>query len=176
MHVTSLIDKVRARDEAAIREVYERHKHEVHAFLRRLCGSQPLADDLFQETWLQLVRYAHTLRNDSNLGAWLCVVARNTFRKHRRFVLVDEGRIKALRWLVTDDSKDDTSAFEQETEAFERGLRALPPSDREIILFSLRDDLTQDALAQMLDLAPATFRQRLSRAKKRLTRVIEVDK
>src|SRR5580693_5203017 len=102
----TLVDKLRARDEAAFTEVYETHGKEVYNFLLRLCGDRHLASDLFQETWVQLVRYAPRLRSDSNLGAWLCVVARNAYRKHRRFVLLDGERLRQWLWALASEPED----------------------------------------------------------------------
>jgi len=118
-----LIERLRAREPAAFTEAYESHRRPLYSFLRRLCGDAGLADDMFQETWIQLVRYAPRLRDDSNLGAWLCVVGRNQFRKHRRFVLVDGERVRSLRWLLSDTPAAEATGLEE-------ALASLPIADR----------------------------------------------
>lgn len=163
----SLIERLRAREPAAFTEAYEAHRRPLYSFLRRLCHDALLADDLFQETWMQLARHAPRLRDDSNLGAWLCVVARNQFRKHRRFVVLDGERVRSLRWaLAGDDAPDPTPR------GLEEALAALPLADREILLLHASSELAQDALAEMMGIGYNVFRQRLTRARQRLAKLL----
>ena len=165
-----LIARLRAREPAAFTEAYEAHRRPLYSFLRRLCGEAGLADDMFQETWVQLVRYAPRLREDSNLGAWLCVVGRNQFRKHRRFVLVDRERVRSLRWVLSENVAPVESGLEG-------ALASLPVADREILLLQAESELGQEQLAEMMGLTYAVFRQRLTRARQRLSKLLpkEVD-
>src|SRR5438552_246744 len=92
-----LLDGLRRGDAAAFDRVYARYRDRIYGFLRRLTGGdRPLADDLFQETFLKLARHAFRLRDDTDLAAWLFTVARNEYRAHRRFVILDDDRLRAL--------------------------------------------------------------------------------
>ncbi len=168
----TLVDKLRARDEAAFAEVYDQHGKAVYNFLKRLCGNKSLADDLFQDTWLQLVRYAPRLRADSNVPAWLCVVARNAFRKHRRFVLLDGERLQQWRWALAKEPSEKEAPAHLDAQ-LEAALAHLAIADREIILLANQNEQSQDSLAALLDISPATFRQRLSRARRRLAQEVK---
>ncbi len=174
----SLVERLRAREPAAFREIYDQHAAGVYRFLCRLCGDVSLAHDLFQETWLQLVRFAPRLREGSNVGAWLFVVARNAFRKHRRFVLLDGDRVRALIWAMSPEpsaehgAPDPVLESQLEDAALQRGLSRLPAGDREVLLLSMSTELSQDALAALLGISPVAFRQRLSRARRRLAKEV----
>jgi RNA polymerase sigma factor (sigma-70 family) len=170
----TLLERLRAREEAAFAEAYARWGGEVYRFLQRLCGDSDLADDLFQETWMQLIRYAPRLRDDSNIAAWLCVVARNTFRKHRRFALLDGERLRELRWAMRSDEGESEAPLALDAR-LERALLRLPAGDRETILLSTSTDAPQEALAALLGISPASFRQRLSRARRRLQNEVSHD-
>jgi RNA polymerase sigma-70 factor (ECF subfamily) len=161
----TLVERLRAREPRAFVEAYEAHGQPLYNFLRRLCGDAHLASDLFQETWLQLVRHAPRLRGDSNLGAWLFVVGRNQFRKHRRFVLVDGDRLRALRWALQNEAAAPMPAAS--TAQLERALETLPIADREILLLQAQSDLAQDALAEALGIRYTVFRQRLGKTASR---------
>lgn len=163
----NLIERLRAREPAAFNEAYEAHRRTLWGFLRRLSGDALLADDLFQETWIQLVRHAPKLRDDSNLGAWLCVVGRNQYLKHRRFVLVDDERLRSLRWALAGEDPPVGVAHD-----IEAALAALPLADREILLLHAESDLGQDALAAMMGIGYSVFRQRLARARQRLAKLL----
>lgn len=58
-----------------LQECYRRYQRELYLYLRALCASAPLAEDLLQETFLRALLAlpeAHT-----NIRAWLYRVARN---------------------------------------------------------------------------------------------------
>ena len=106
-----LLDGLRRGDAAAFDRVYARYRDRIYRFLRRLTGGdRPLADDLFQETFLKLARHAFRLRDDTDLAAWLYTVARNEYRALRtelrpRF---EEPRQKArarIRALLTPEQQ-----------------------------------------------------------------------
>ena len=83
---------LRRGEAAAFDAVYAAWHARIYQFLFRLAGRRELAEDLFQETWLKLARHATSLREDTDLGAWLFTVARNAHRSHRRWVLIDLQR------------------------------------------------------------------------------------
>ena len=78
---------LRNGDAAAFDAAYALYHRRIYDFLYRLSGRRDLAEDLFQETFIKLARHATTLREDTELGAWLFTVARNAYRSHRRWVL-----------------------------------------------------------------------------------------
>ncbi len=65
-------------------DVFDWHGAEIFRFALRLTGSQPDADDLFQETMLKAFRAFDRLQPNSNHRAWLYRIASNTFLSGRR--------------------------------------------------------------------------------------------
>src|SRR6185369_8199623 len=89
-----VIDRLRGGDPAAFDQVYRRYTPGLYAFLARLARRAAIAEELLQETWLRLATHARALPADVNLAAWLYTVARNLYRSHRRWRLVDVGRLR----------------------------------------------------------------------------------
>src|SRR6185295_9789642 len=90
---TSVLERLRRGDPTAFDEVYRRFAPGLYGFLSRLARRPAIAEELLQETWLRLARHARALPADVNLNAWLFTVARNLFRSHRRWLLVDLDRL-----------------------------------------------------------------------------------
>src|SRR5436190_1022372 len=66
---------IRHRDETAFAALMERHGPRVLGVCRRVLRDRQDADDVFQATFLVLVRKAATLRRPALLGNWLYGVA-----------------------------------------------------------------------------------------------------
>jgi RNA polymerase sigma-70 factor (ECF subfamily) len=131
--------------------------------------------DLFQDVFLALARRAPDLAPETNLHAWLLVVAANRWRSHNRWRVVDP-----TRWLVLDahdephaapDPSPDGAATLEQREALERLERALAnldAADRIVILLHLDDALTNADRAAALAVSEPAYRKRLERARKHL--------
>jgi RNA polymerase sigma-70 factor, ECF subfamily len=172
----ALTTRLKRGERAAFQEVYERFRTRVYAFLLRLSGRRDTADDLFQETWLKLARHARRLRDDTDLAAWIFTVARNEFRSHRRWALLDLSRLVVLeeaapyaRLLV--DAEGDADAV-RAARRLEVALAALSPEHREAILLVGVEGFDQDRAAEIAGVRYDAFRKRLERARAELDRAL----
>src|SRR5262249_33633680 len=72
------------RDESAIAAVVERHGRLVWRVCRRALGNTPDAEDVFQATFLVLIRKARTMRWQSSVAGWLFEVASRLAKETKR--------------------------------------------------------------------------------------------
>ncbi|MEP6655280.1 MAG: RNA polymerase sigma factor [Myxococcales bacterium] len=160
---SELLDRLRSGDRAAFRELYARFSQPTFRFLARLTGRRDAAEDLHQETWLQVARNHDRLRPDSDLPAWLFTIARNAFlssrRRSDRLTLVPECASLASATGVISWDSDPTCRD------LERALADLPETHREILLLVAIEGLEIRQAATVLDLSADAARQRLSRAR-----------
>jgi RNA polymerase sigma-70 factor (ECF subfamily) len=170
-----LVARLRCRDGSAFDEVYARFHERIFRFLLRLSGKRHVAEDLFQETWVAVARDAHTLVEGSDLAAWLFAVARNRYRSHRRWALLDVTRIFSFA------SESDDTAPSPEGEVFARAealalrqaFAALAPASKEVLLLSIGEGFSAPEVALSLGITAEAARQRLSRARAELAAAIE---
>src|SRR5437870_560646 len=64
-------------DPAAFSILYEQHKRRVFSLCLRMIRNRELAEDLTQETFLQVYRKLKTFRGDSAFSTWLHRIAVN---------------------------------------------------------------------------------------------------
>jgi RNA polymerase sigma factor (sigma-70 family) len=170
----SLTERLRSPDvkrfESAFRELYAAEKSLVYGLLLRLSGDAETAGDLFQNVWLKLARYRLRLREDTVLRAWLCAVARNEYLNYRRAQVLDLarlltiGREPSLAGVEPDPRLVDVNA----------ALQRLSDADREVLLLTSVDGLSPRQAAEAAGIREEALRQRLSRARRRLT--VELEK
>lgn len=84
----ALISRARAGDTAALENVYRAFEGPVYNLARRLCRSREDAEDVVQETFMEVLRSIHGFRGEGPLAAWVKKVAASKalmkLRKHRR--------------------------------------------------------------------------------------------
>ncbi|MER5426995.1 sigma-70 family RNA polymerase sigma factor [Streptosporangium roseum] len=141
---------VRAGDDRAASELYERHYPAVIAFARRLCQDLHTAEDLASEAFARTLR---TVRNGpaGPTGDWrpyLYAVVRNTAaewaRSDQRFVLTDEFREDDLT----------TAAPEPPDDLVTRAYRSLPPRWQTVLWHTLIEDEEPERVAKILGITP----------------------
>ncbi|HEX9295806.1 MAG TPA: sigma-70 family RNA polymerase sigma factor [Polyangiaceae bacterium] len=158
-----LVTRLRAGQPSAIEELYEEYRKPIFGFLARLARDRPLAEDLFQNTWLKVSRSAHRIREDTELKAWLFTVARNEFRSYRRWQMIDLSSL-----LSVGAHRAETTCECDELAGLERALGELGASDREVLLLVSVEGLAPQQAAAVLGISHAALRQRLARARARL--------
>lgn len=166
-----LVAGLRRGEARAFDLTYVRYRARIYGFLLRLSGRRDVADDLFQETFLQLARHARTLDEDTQLSAFLYTVARNRYRSHRRMSLF---RLDRLRQLGRDGAEDANTPFHaaaasSTAKRLEKALQALSPPLREAILLVAVEGLDAEVAARVLSIEPEALRKRLSRARAQLS-------
>jgi RNA polymerase sigma-70 factor (ECF subfamily) len=174
-----IIAALRCGHAEAFDHVYEAHREGLFRFLVRLCGRRELAEDLFQETWLRLARHASALAPDTHVRAWLLTVARNLYRSHVRWSLVDVAALRALArvWYLQPEPVMSGSASKVETDEDSARLQevvlSLPLAQREALLLVVGEDLSADEAAQVVGIRPEALRQRVSRARAAIAIALE---
>lgn len=170
----AVVHGLRRGDAAAFDHAYAALHPRVLGFLLRLSGRRDTAEDLAQETWIKLAKAAPTLREDTNLAAWLFTVARNAFVSHRRWAMLDLSRIVVVGFESLSNAAADAplpDAQHERTRAIallEGALARLPVASREVLLLVGVEGLDQEEVAKILGLSYDALRQRLSRARAQL--------
>ena len=72
-----LIERAKAGDAEAFHWLYEKHFRRVFALCWRMVGNHALAEELTQDTFLQVFRRLDTFRGDSRFSTWLHRIAVN---------------------------------------------------------------------------------------------------
>lgn len=167
-----LVARLRRGDGAALDRAFALHKDRLFAFLVRLSGRRDLAEDLLQETFLQLARHALRLSPETDLAGWLFTVARNAFRMAARRHHAGQRALDGLpdpEPRAADDPERAALASSGVT-ALRRALAELADDHREVLLLAVEGELTTEQAAAVLGIRADAFRKRLERARTELAR------
>lgn len=170
----SLVDRLRAGDVSAFDAVYASEKAALYGFLLRLSRDPHVAADLFQNVWLKLAKHASSLRPDSNVRAWLYTVARREYVSFRRAQALDVSRLLILNRELAESPAD--TSLDTQLLALRAAVSRLSDADREVLLLTSAEGIDSDQIAEILGISSAALRQRLARARRRLTAVLLLDR
>ena len=178
MSDTALVAGLRAAESRAFVEAYDLYGDRLYSFAVRLTGRRDTADELFQHAWLRLAERASSLAEQTNLLAWLLTVARNHWRTMHRRASTHDRHERALQDVMTVPATPDVTAERRALlERLTLALEDLAEHHREVLVLVIEaDDVPQHELAAVLDVTPAVFRKRLSRARAALGALLQQEK
>jgi RNA polymerase sigma factor (sigma-70 family) len=162
----SLIDRVAARDEAALKALYELTSSKLYGLSLRVVRNSEWAEDALQDTFLQIWRTAPDYRASlSPPMAWLGLIVRSRSldllrrRKAERDHLTD-SMDDAMAESLEGDSPNpmDTSLASQQAWALHQCLGKLENKQREVVSLAYLRDLSHGELAQQLQLPLGTVK------------------
>src|SRR5215467_13612218 len=146
----------------AFQEIYARLAPGVRRYLLHLAGGSEIADDLLQETFLQMHRSRAAYNPEYAVKPWMFGLARNVFLMNRR---------AARQWAKVHESREDLPEFPVLPEAdrlgsqdeIRRGLAHLRPDQAEALLLHHEWGFSFEEIAGMLGISAAAARARASR-------------
>lgn len=173
-----LIERFKKGDEAAFREIIDIHKDSLYSFLRRFINQQDLAEDVFQETFLQLYTSRGSFDPNRPIRPWLFTIAANkakdALRKMKRTASVSMGTISDPEEVSIDDvlnsitSYDVTPADDVVKEETERRVRKIisemPENLRGILILAYFKQFSYKQMAEILSIPIGTVKSRLHTA------------
>ncbi len=166
-------------DEAAFREIVNRYKNGLYAFLRQFLNYQDMVEDTFQETFLQLFTSRDSFDTSRPLRPWLFTIAANkakdALRKRQRTAAIHIGAIADSQEMSFDDvlntlTSDSSTMPYEELQKSETASRVgqiitnMPENLREILILAYFDQFSYKQMAQILSIPIGTVKSRLHTA------------
>ena len=155
-----LMARVAAGDMAALAELCRRYERPLYRFLARWAGETD-AEDLYQETWLHVVRGAARFDRTRRFSTWLFQVALNLARDAHRRRRPEEHDDGALATAPADSRELD--AAEAGIDA-RRLLASLPEPQRTVLVLRYYHDMSETDVAAIVGCPPGTVKSRLHHA------------
>jgi len=173
-----LLAEFLAGNEAAFASLVERHHVEIFQFAARFVGAGAAAEDIVQESFLQVYQSAAGFDATRKFRPWLFTIAANKARdalrgrSRRREVSIspaarggEEGDVSYLDFLA-DDSPPPGAALEaaEQQRLVREVIERMPPSLREVLLMAYYHRLSYKDIAETLGIPLGTVKSRLHAA------------
>ncbi len=172
-----LVEDYLEGDVVAFRVIIERYHDPLMGFLTRLTGQRQLAEDVFQDTFLQLHQSLESFDCSRRFKPWLFTIAankgRDALRKIQRRPTVslsaaidDSGEGRSFVDLMGDNTPEITMNLTDEDRSalVQLAVDRLSPRLREVLLLAYFQRMTYAQIAEVCSIPLGTVKSRLHAA------------
>lgn len=157
-HIFSMLKDPALRDKGFL-QLMDTYKEPIYWHIRRLVVSHEDAEDILQETFINVYRFADNFKGESKVFTWLFRIATNECTRHFR---------KNKNWInkavkITDEMAGALSGNDAENSdaillKFQQAILQLPEKQR--IVFNMRyyDELSYEDIGNIVDSSVNTLK------------------
>lgn len=150
-----LVKLYQSGTQEALEELIKRHKRSIFSAIYLLVRDRPLAEDIFQETFIKII---HTLRSgnyneEGKFVGWAVRVGRNLtidyLRKIKRDVTITDSEGNGIfdYLIFTEESKEDKIMKMQSENEIKQLIKRLPEEQREVLIMRHWGDMSFKEIA-----------------------------
>ena len=182
-----LIRRILSGDDEAFSTLMRKHQNGVHALIWRKIGDFHIAEEITQDTFIQVYKKLGTLGDPNRFEGWLYVIAN---RRCINWIKRNKAKMDKLNMQSLEDtppqevekaSYEHHIARQRETEITKHRqnlaktlLQQLPESERTVVTLHYLGKVTAKEIGKFLGVSVNTIKSRLRRARKRLQEQEEV--
>ena len=166
-----------AGDASAFDRLYARHKGALYRYVLRHCANAGVADEIFQDVWMNVIRVRASYVPAARFGSWLFTLAHNRIVDHWRAsgqativpIDDDDDTVASVALLSPSHDQPDARAAASATSARLRAaIAALPPLQRDAFLLHQESGMSLAEIGQLTGVGVETVKSRVRYAVARL--------
>ena len=163
----ALIERVRRGDASAQRALYETHVERIYRLTFRLTGSEHLAREMTQDTFVRAFASIDGFRGESAFGTWLHTIAvsvslnelKRRKRENARAAPLEDALMMSRSAPLSDPIL---------RERLMAAVNELPEGCRTVFMMHDAEGYTHEEIAAALGVTPGTSKAQLSRGRAKL--------
>ena len=171
-----LIRKILSGDDAAFNALVQKYQKSVHSLVHRKISDFHYAEEITQDTFLQVYKKLATLKDPNQFAGWLYTIANRLciawVRKQKPAMQpLENASVKAIDNLTYDRYVSEqcaSEATEHRYEIAEKLLKKLPERERTVMMLHYLNEMPTKEIGECLGVSVNTVVSRLHRARKRL--------
>ena len=160
--------QIQAGDAAQLAHLFERHHLALFRYVYQLTRNRALSEDLTQDVFLRVLKYASTYNSQYGFRSWIYGMARNAFYDARHKVRGEVADLEMNEFRSSDPLAEDQITQQQNTRFLQAALNRLPDDKREVLELSRFQCMRHDEIASILKCEVGTVKVRVFRALKEL--------
>lgn len=162
---------LKQQDPELLDQLIDTYQHRLMRYLMFLTGKREVAEDLFQEVWIRVLRRGAQYNGKARFDTWIFTIARNLvidLSRKRTMASLDEmreGGEDERPFEIAEDSPSPLDHYEFKENAAELAvvLQTLEPSYREVLTLRFHEEMSLDQIATLTRAPLSTVKSRLYR-------------
>jgi RNA polymerase sigma-70 factor (ECF subfamily) len=158
-------------DPELLDQLIETYQHRLMRYLVFLTGKHEVAEDLFQETWIRVLRRGAQYNGEARFDTWIFTIARNLvidLSRKRKMQSLDEmcdATLHERPFEIMEETPSPLEQFRGREDAAEvvAVLHTLEPSYREVLTLRFHEEMSLDEIAGITRAPLSTVKSRLYR-------------
>lgn len=167
-----IVEGCLAGNRSAQRELYQLYSRAMYNICLRMLNNEADAEDLLQNSFVDVFTKLHYFRFDSSIGAWIKRIVINNcinYLKKRRLQIVEMGE-RDIAAEVADEK--DWQGVELSVAKVQEGIQQLPEGYRVVLSLYLLEGYDHKEIGEILNISSSTSKSQYSRAKKKLKQIL----
>src|SRR4051794_13191759 len=162
------MELIRQGDTAQLALLFERHHLGLFRYLVAMTRDRALSEDLVQEVFFRVLKYARTYDVAQSFSAWLFGMARNAYFDSRNKRRGELSTVELDEMRSSEPMAEEMFSKKQDALLLRKALDNLPEEKRELLLLSRFQNLRYEEIARILGCEIGTVKVRVYRALKEL--------
>ncbi len=162
----AVLPRLRVGDPEAQEALFRAFEAPVYSLARRICRTTEDAEDVLQETFIEVFKSIHQFRGQGSIWGWVRTVASSKALM----------RLRRNKYRDTDDLVDDVAPMKREDTALRMDLEAalehLSETSRAVVWLHDVEGYTHEEIAGMMDRTVSFSKSQLARAHARLRKYL----
>jgi RNA polymerase sigma-70 factor, ECF subfamily len=162
---------LKRQDPELLDRLIETYQHRLMRYLMFLTGKREVAEDLFQETWIRVLRRGSQYNGQARFDTWIFTIARNLvidLSRKRTMASLDEmreGGDDERPFEIVEDGPSPLEQFQGRENAAEVAavIQTLEPSYREVLTLRFHEEMSLEEIASVTRAPLSTVKSRLYR-------------
>lgn len=173
-----LIQAINSGQTEKFHDLVKRYESKLYNFSLRMCRDRSDAEDMIQDTFLNVFKYLKNFRYESKFKNWLYKVAASTcIKKRRKSKFAPEKELSLDEFLPNEEAEKpdhipewallplDKLLNDELRDKINETILTLPKKYRLVMVLRDLEGFSTDETAQILNLSPSNVKVRLHRAR-----------
>ena len=173
-----LIQAINSGQTEKFQDLVKRYEQKLYNFSLRMCRNRSDAEDMIQDTFLNVFKYLKNFRHESKFKNWLYKVAASTcIKKRRKSKFAPEKELSLDEFIPNEEAEKpdhvpewaqlplDKLLNDELHDKINETILTLPKKYRLVMVLRDIEGFSTDETAQILNLSPSNVKVRLHRAR-----------
>ena len=146
-------------------KLYDQYSKRLYNYFVRLSYDRNLSYDMMQDTFMRMIKYRNSFKEEKLFKAWIYQIARNVFAdnlKKNRFVYT--GFPMDFKDENYSESMDETDDMVYKKQILEKSLLKLPEDYREVLVLSRYQEMKYQEISKIMDISVSHVKVKVHRA------------
>ena len=154
---------------------YENYSRSFWFYIYKICGDEPMADDVFQESFYKFLKAKINFQNEKHMQVYL-------YRIAYRLIIDRMRRIKVEKRAFAEEQRVYLSNIQKESQQsgihfsldMEKTFKKLKPKERMLLWLAYVEGYSYGEIAEMTETKENSLKVQLFRAREKLAKILKM--